>query len=305
MLRLHARNPILLTAAAAIIVVGAFATLAPHLSTRSGPIEAPQYERMMVAQRSLAAPPAPTPAATPAPMGGASAAVEIARTGTIALLAVNVDTAVSRISELAREAGGNVFGLDAQSAGDGSGSQSATLTIRIEATRFDAMMAQLATLGTVRSRSVRAEDLASSITDSSARLRNLKRTESDMLKIMDRSGRVGEILDVENQLSNVREQIETLQADVASMRGRVAYSTIDIQLNAEAKSAPVEPNALTQLKNTFSAASHSLADTTIALIAAFIWAVVFAPFAIAFGVVLWVARRLLHRYRGYMSAGRS
>lgn len=295
MLRLHARNPILIVAAAAVIVVGAIAVLSPQIVTRNVGISSqPEFERVMVAPRAFA--PAPTAAPAPAPQGASETGLQIARSGSIDILVSNVDETMNRISQLARADGGDVFALDAQSANDGHGSQSATMTVKVPASRFDAIMSNMSALGGVRSRSVRAEDLSSNITDSSARLRNLKRTEADTLKIMDRSGRVGEIMDVENQLSSVREQIETLEAEVASMHSRVAYSTIDIMLEAEAQSAPAEPGALTQIRNTFAAATHSLGDATLAVVAGCIWVAVFLPYVIALAVLLWVLRLGLRKY---------
>jgi hypothetical protein len=87
----------------------------------------------------------------------------------------------------------------------------ADMSIRVPAGRFDAALAAVAQIGKVRDRSVSAQDLTGEITDSSARLRNLRRTEADIRKIMDRSGTIAQVLDAENQLSQVREQIETLE----------------------------------------------------------------------------------------------
>ena len=220
----------------------------------------------------------------------------IAKTATIELLVTNVDEITDAVGNLARSDGGDVFDLSAQGSSADRSTQSADMTIRIPAARFDGAMSRLEQLGKVRSRGVKAEDLTGNLTDSSARLRNLQRTEDDILKIMDRSGNVAQIMDVENQLSSVREQIETLQADLASMRGRVAYSTIEVQLSAEAKSTPAEPGALAQLRNAFTAATHSLADTTVALLAAVIWIVVFVPYVLAIAFGFWVLRLALRKY---------
>lgn len=54
-------------------------------------------------------------------------------------------------------------------------------------------------------------------------------------------------MDAENQLSQVREQIETLESDLKSMRGRVAYATIDVSMQAEASAQPVQRTAGAQL----------------------------------------------------------
>ena len=116
-----------------------------------------------------------------------------------------------------------------------------------------------------------------------------------MRHIMDRSGSVEQILDVENQLSQVREQIETLESSLKTMHEQVVYSTIDVSLSAETAAAPVEPTAASQLANAVHAASHAFAQSVVTLIAGLVWAIVFAPYlAIAAALAYLTARRLRH-----------
>lgn len=304
MLRLHAHNPLFIATASVTIAVAGFAFMAPRLTQTSAPAVAmsqPEFvhvgiQRPLMMSRGVAP---KLSVRVPAASMSASAAVSapmIAETGSLELLVSNVDAVADHLNVLAYNANGEVFSLETHSAGDGHASQSADATIRVPATAFEGTIQRLVALGTVRSRSVKAEDLTGDITDSSARLRNLQRTERDILKIMDRSGDVSQIMDVENQLSTVREQIETLQADVASMRGRVAYSTIDIHLESEARNMPIEPSALTQVKDTIAAATHSLLQTTVSLIGLCIWLVVFIPYALLAALAALALRLALRKY---------
>ena len=166
------------------------------------------------------------------------------------------------------------------------------MSIRIPANRFDDAMAALTRLGNVAQRSVKAEDLTGDITDSSARLVNLRRTEADIRNIMDRSGNVSQIMDAESQLSDIREKIETLESELKSMNGRVAYSSIDIHVAAEVQNNPAEPTAASQLTNAFGAASHSLVQFTLGIVERVIWLLVFAPYALAIAGIVWLVRAL-------------
>lgn len=215
-------------------------------------------------------------------------APQIARRGKVSLFVGGVDAAVTSLSRLARRESGDVFSLQVDNAGSSSAKATAEMEIRVPANRFDATMGAIGQVGKVRERSVSAEDLTTNITDSAARLRNLRRTEADIRKIMDRSGSVGQVLDAENQLSQVREQIETLQSDLKSMEGRVAYSTITASIEAESSPAPVEPTALSQLVTAWHAAVHALSQTTVGLIAALLWLLVFVPYFLAASLVAWI-----------------
>lgn len=213
-------------------------------------------------------------------------APQIARTGKIDLYVGDVGKAAGAIGSLARGNRGDVFSSDI-SAADGSAQPGATMEIRVPAQRFDTAMSAIARTGKVRERSTSAQDLTSDLTDSDARLRNLRQTEADIRNIMNRSGSVSQVMDAENQLSQVREQIETLEAQIKSMRGQVAYATIDISLEAEAANAPVQPTAAAQIASAWQAALASLAQTTIGLLAAMLWFVVYIPYMLAGGALAW------------------
>jgi len=232
-------------------------------------------------------------AQAPAP-AAALTAPQIARTGTVSLYTGNVNATVNWLAAMARRYGGQVFSLQISSA-NGAAAASATMELRVPASRFDDAMSGIVRAGKVRERSEGAQDLTGSLTDGQARLVNLRRTEADMRRIMDRSGSVEEILDVENQLSQVREQIETLESELKATRAQVAYSTIHVDVADESGAPPIEPTPLAQLGTALRAALHSMTQTTIALAAALLWLLVYAPYAIVFGVVAIVVYRRVRR----------
>ena len=172
------------------------------------------------------------------------------------------------------------------------------MEIRVPAARFDSTMSALMQTGTVRERSTSAEDLGGTITDSSARLRNLRRTEADIRVIMDRSGNVSQVMDAENQLSQVREQIETLESQLKDMHGRIAYATIDVDMQEEVKAVSVTPTASSQLVSAWHDAIASLGAVTVSLIAMALWLVVFIPYLLAvFAVALLLYVQIRRRLR--------
>lgn len=229
-----------------------------------------------------------TPQATP-PAGDA---VQIARMGDVHLLVANVDRAVASLHGLALAKSGDIFALDVSNENGSGAPANATLSVRIPARNFDALMAALSRVGNVRERSVSASDVTNEVTDSQARLRNLRRTEGDILRIMDRSGSVSQVMEAENQLSQVRESIETLESQLKSLHRQVVYSTISITMLAEASAAPVEPTPAAQLATALSAAEHSASQTAIGAIAALLWCLVYAPFVAVLALAVILAYRV-------------
>jgi len=219
----------------------------------------------------------------------------IARSATISLYVKDVDKAIAAINSLTRQKRGDVLSLDDQRAADANSHASAKMQVRVPDGNFTDTLSGLGQAGIVRTQSIAAEDLSSQIVDSSARLRNLRRTEGDILKIMDRSGSVGQVLEAENQLTHVREQIETTDAEVKSMLNRVHYSTIDVSLEAEVASVPSAPAGLAQLATAWASATHAVAEFTLGILASLIWILAFAPFVVGFVVVGFLVRRVLLR----------
>ncbi len=60
----------------------------------------------------------------------------------------------------------------------------------------------------------------------------MQKTESTLLEIMERSGSVSDVLKVAQELSDVRQSIEQINAQLKSLQNQVAYSTITLKLEA-------------------------------------------------------------------------
>lgn len=280
-----------------VIIAGLLGSNARRMAAEDIPLKGGQVEKVSVTKRFMQ-----PNLAVNVPQAAVSAqnnavpqdAPQIARTGKIDLYVGNVDKAAGTIGRVARENSGDVFSSDIAAA-DGSSQPSATMEIRVPASRFDEALSGIVQTGKVRERSISAQDLTSSITDSDARLRNLRQTEADIRHIMDRSGSVAQVMDAENQLSQVREQIETLEAQIKTMRTQVAYATIDIDLQAETAGTPVQPTAAAQLASAWQGAVASLQQSTIGLLAALLWVVAFVPYLLAVAALAWLVYARMRR----------
>jgi hypothetical protein len=101
-----------------------------------------------------------------------------------------------------------------------------TLTIRVPADQFDAARRDLAGLGTVEHQELGGQDVTAQIVDFDARIRSLQAQEQALSAILGRARSVGEVLEVQGQLFNVRQQIEQLQAERANIDAQASMATI-------------------------------------------------------------------------------
>ncbi len=209
---------------------------------------------------------------------------QIARTGAVSLLVPDVESAITKIDAAARARGGEVLSMSDQTPSSPGVRHTAQLEVGVPVGRFDETIDALSRLGGLQSRSVSAQNVASQIVDSQARLRNLRATESDLLRIMSRSGKIDDVLQVENQVSATREQIEQLDGEVQALQHRVELATVAVDLEDEAPATTADVGVGARLRDSWAAATRSMKDFTVAIVGALLWALAYAPYI--FGIAL-------------------
>ncbi len=150
----------------------------------------------------------------------------IIKTGEVAIEVETVSTALARVRALAVELGGYVGDSFA-----GTLDQSATLTLRIPASRFGEALVALHELeGEVISEATREQDVTSQIVDLEARIANLEASEASYRLLLDRAERIEDVLAVQSRLDEVRGQIEQLKAQLENVTGQADLSTLTVTL---------------------------------------------------------------------------
>src|SRR4029453_10927260 len=141
-------------------------------------------------------------------------------------------------------------------------------TLRVPGARLTDVLARLRALGEVTQDQQNAQDVSDQLVDLDARLRNARATEqrlSDLLK--NRTGKLTDVLEVEQQITRVRLDIERLDAEKTNMTRRVAYRTIDLTISEERK-AGLDPGPLpllTQLRIAAADGLQNVVDTVVGL----------------------------------------
>ena len=278
---------------------------------------------LLAACASSASPPAdqeagkPSDGATAAPAPGSGgrtdsaplAQVEqrlIVRVGSLELQVTDVPDAYRKTRELALRLGGYVG--DSEFATDQDDRPTATVVLRIPADRYDEALDALRPLATkvVQERS-QESDVTSQVVDLTARIANLRASEAALQKLMDRATKVSEVLDVQAQLTAVREQIEQLTAQKQLLEKQAALSTLTVILETTAQ--PVADVAKTwDPGSDVEKAVATLVDLAQGAGRALIWLVIVVlPVVLVGGILaalaLFMARRLGPRLRRAVPEG--
>jgi hypothetical protein len=212
----------------------------------------------------------------------------IIRNVSMTLVVPNVVEAYRQIELIAAEQGGLVAGSQVKQEGERT---VATVTLRVPADG----RAYQATLDRVRNLADRVLDEQGQTQDASeehvyleSRLRNLRATETSLLALYDRAGRLEDVFAVQREITNVRGQIEQAEGRKQALERRAAMATLTLQIR-EPSALPARQREWSPLEvagDALGALGRALRGVTTAAI----WLVVWLPL---YGVplaALWLLR---------------
>ncbi|MEM7327261.1 MAG: DUF4349 domain-containing protein [Pseudomonadota bacterium] len=149
--------------------------------------------------------------------------------------------------------------------------------------------------GEITQRSTRAEDLTRQIVDTGARLEAQKTLQTRLLDLLERrDGKLGELLQIERELARVTGEIESIEAQLNTLRLRVSMSSLDV--NYQTKVPAFSGSRENPLGQAFGDFFYNLSGAIAAVITAF---AVGLPWILLLGLFLWIWLKLIWpRLRG-------
>jgi len=157
-------------------------------------------------------------------------ALMVIRAGTASIAVDSLEPALAAVRQLAIRVGGYIANTALQG---GQGQlRSATLEVKVPAARFDEALSSLQPIGKVESINVTAQDVGEEYVDVTARTENARRLEQRLLGILaTRTGKLHDVIEVEQELARVREEIERHEGRLRYLRGHVSTSSLAITVH--------------------------------------------------------------------------
>ena len=154
----------------------------------------------------------------------------VIRSGTATMQVDSLDRAIALVHNLARRTGGFIGSSTTQT---GRGQvPAATLEIRVPADRFEDIVDGLRPIGKVESVNVTAQDVGEEFVDVQARMANDHRLEARLIELVaQRTGKLSDVLAVEQELARVREEIERYEGRLRYLQSRAAVSTLSLTIH--------------------------------------------------------------------------
>lgn len=226
------------------------------------------------ANYSLRAPGMPAPITPPAPVDAVKRLV--IKTGSMSVVVKDVRIGIQKIAEYAEKNGGFVVSSNISQRGN---APYGTIMIRIPSDKFDAGVSEVKTFGEVTSEDTRGEDVTAEFVDLDSQIRNLKATEEQFLAIMKQATKIEDILNVQNQLSNIRGQIQVIQGRMNYLQKSADLSSLTITLSTDPSVLPIVEKQGNQWKPWVEVkeAARELIEVGKGIVSLFIWVLVFTP----------------------------
>lgn len=170
------------------------------------------------------------------PSAGDIAVDKIIYSASATVETTDFDDTITKLEAMIAQYGGfvessSVSGNNYSSISRGYASRrSADYRIRIPSSSFSAVMTGLSTLGNVPYSNTYTENITSQYYDTQARLEAYRAQEQSLLEMMRSADTVSDLLEIQEQLSEVRYRIESLQSTLTNWDRQVSYSTISLSV---------------------------------------------------------------------------
>ena len=215
----------------------------------------------------------------------------IIRTADLSLITKEFDKARANLEAILKRHRGYVGELKAGGS-TGSG-RTLSATLRVPADQLDATLTEIKMLGRVESESQSGQDVTSQYVDLQARLTNARNTEQRLTDLLrDRTGKLSDVLAVEQELDRVRGEIEQMEAERKTMSNQVSFATLNATISEDYKAQlqVVPPSTSTRLSNAAIDGYRSMVDGVMDLA---LFLLSNGPSLLLWGAILFMPARLV------------
>lgn len=206
------------------------------------------------------------------------------RTARLSLEVQDLAPSEKEVSAEVERLGG--FIQDSRASGEGT-DRTTAYVLRVPAERFDDAVEGLQGLGRVLESSTQTEDVTEAYADLEMRIRVKKGVEARLRAILDdRTGKLSDVLEVENQLARVVEEAERLETARHGYDRQITWSTVKLDLRQ------AHPIVQTGFLAKVSGAFHEGVATFTTAASAVVYLLTFlAPWLLTGSILLWAVLR--------------
>ena len=168
----------------------------------------------------------------------------------------------------------NIYNGSAYSSGYRS-SRSASYTIRIPAAKLDQFISSVEGGTNITNKSMNVDDVTLQYVDIESKKKALKTEEQRLLEILEKAETVEDIITVEERLSDLRYQLESIESQLRTYDNKVDYSTVYLDIDEVTQYTPAEEKGV--LQRISEGFVYNFKKVVDAVVEFFIWFVIHIP----------------------------
>ena len=208
------------------------------------------------------------------------------------------DKLLASVQNKVTELGGYIENLDAYNGSsyyNYRSTRNANLTIRIPKDRLDEFLDTVSDLGNVTSRSENVQDVTLTYVDLQSHRDALQTEQERLLQLLEQAESIEDIITIEQRLSDVRYQLESMESQLRSYDNQVDYSTVSLYIDEVEVYTPVEE------ETTWERISEGFVDSLKSIGEGFkeaaIWFVIHIPYLVIWAIVIAVIVLILKKIK--------
>lgn len=175
-----------------------------------------------------------------------------------------------------------------------------TVTVRIPCDSLDSFLAVISESTNVLSKNVSTEDVTLTYVDMESHIKALRTEEETLLGLLEKAEKLSDVITLQDELTDVRYQIESYESQLRTYDNLVQYSTVSLTVEEVERETTVseKKSFLSEIR---SGLSDNLYTVGQALRSLAIWLIVSLPYFVVIGaavaVVFFVIRKIKKRHR--------
>ncbi|MBE5865518.1 MAG: DUF4349 domain-containing protein [Lachnospiraceae bacterium] len=212
---------------------------------------------------------------------------KLIRTVELSLETKEFDLMLGLVEDKVAELGGYVESLQTYNGSRYSGREperNSNLTVRIPKDKLDEFLNAVSEAGNVIRRSENVQDVTLEYVDMESRRNTLKTEQERLLKFLETAETLEDIIVLEERLSEVRYQLESMESQLRTYDNKVDFATVHMSIQEVKELTPVEKEGVgARLANGF---MESLKNVGNGFVEFFIWIVVHLPYLATWALII-------------------
>lgn len=204
----------------------------------------------------------------------------------------NLDSIIEEMEKRIADLGGYIQDVDMYNY---SNSRSYTIEIRIPYKKVDMFLNGIEEFGTIKNMNDSTRDITLTYAGAETRLANLNKQHERLLKLLDKSDNLTEIIELEARLSDVETEIDSYSLEIKNYDNLVNYSTISLNIEErDYVSTNVDNSLWGRITSGLSDNLHEIKENIFDFI---VWFVVHIPNIIIWSIVIFVIFLLVKKIK--------